>query len=269
MARRLKAIWKPVLFFLVCLVIALLINMPVNQLLAQVSVPDNIKISRLQGTLFKGQAGELVVNQFPLRQVAYQADLSCLLTARFCYRIGFEDGTAILSFNPISQAIQITGFEADIPMQSLAAMSNQLLVSPSGSLVLKTDNLEIRQGKVTDISGTAIWKNAGIVGEEFDLGDYQLEIERGIDLYQFMLKDNDAMLDIDGKGILASDGKYTININIRGQAGLDSRIKNVLELIARKKGLNQYLIHRTGQLDGRWVKFLSTGEEGSSPDSGQ
>ena len=184
-----------------------------------------------------------------------------MLTARFFYRIGFEDGTAILSFNPISQAIQITGFEADIPMQSLTAMSNQLLVSPSGSLVLKTDNLEIRQGKVTDISGTAIWKNAGIVGEEFDLGDYQLEIERGIDLYQFMLKDNAAMLDIDGKGILASDGKYTININIRGQAGLDSRIKNVLELIARKKGLNQYLIHRVGQLDGRWVGFLSADED--------
>jgi len=257
MTKRLKAVWKPALFFLVCLVIALLINMPVNQLLAQVSIPDKVKISRLQGTVFKGQAGELVVNQFPLRQLEYQADLSCLLTASLCYRIDFEDGTAMLSFNPVSKAIEITGFEADIPMQRLAAMSNQLLVSPSGSLKLKTDNLVIRQGKLVDVGGTVIWKNAGIVGEDFDLGDYQLEFERGIDLYEFTLKDNDGMLDIDGKGILASDGKYTINIDIRGQAGLDSRIKNVLELVARKKGLNQYLIHRSGQLDGKWVGFLS------------
>jgi general secretion pathway protein N len=260
MAKRLKAVWKPALFFLVCLVIALLINMPVSQLLAQVNIPDNVKISRLQGTVFNGQTGELVVNQFPIRQLEYQADLSCLLTARLCYRIDFEDGTAMLSFSPVSKTIEITGFEADIPMQSLAAMSNQLLVSPSGSLRLKTDNLTIRQGKLVDINGTAIWRNAGIVGEDFDLGDYQIDIERGIDLYQFMLKDNDGMLDIKGKGILASDGKYTININIRGQAGLDSRIKNVLELIARKKGLNQYLVHRSGQLDSRWVGFLSADE---------
>ena len=260
MAKRLKAVWKPALFFLVCLVIALLINMPVSQLLAQVTIPDKLKISRLQGTVFKGQAGELVVNQFPIRQLEYRIDLSCLLTASLCYRIDFEDGTAMLSFNPVSNSIQVTGFEADIPMQSLDAMSNQLLVSPSGSLGLKTDNLTIRQGKLVDISGTAIWKNAGIVGEDFDLGDYQIDIERGIDLYQFILKDNDGMLDIKGKGILASDGKYSINIDIGAQSGTDSRVKNVLELIARKKSLNQYLIYRSGQLDSRWVSFLSADE---------
>ncbi|MFA9420605.1 MAG: type II secretion system protein N [Gammaproteobacteria bacterium] len=257
MAKRLKAVWKPALFFFVCLVIALLINMPVSQLLAQVTIPDKVRISRLQGTVFKGQAGELVINQFPIRQLEYQVNLSCLLTASLCYRIDFEDGTAMLSFNPISNSIQVTGFEANIPMQSLAAMSNQLLVSPSGSLMLKTDNFTIRQGKLVDINGTAIWKNAGIVGEDFDLGDYQIDIERGIDLYQFVLKDNDGMLDIKGKGMLASDGKYTINIDIRAQSRTDSRVKNVLELIARKKGLNQYLVHHSGQLDSRWVSFLS------------
>jgi len=261
MAKRLKAVWKLALFFLVCLVIALLINMPVSQLLAQVTIPDKVRISRLQGTVLKGQAGELVVNQFPIRQLEYQADFSCLLTASLCYRIDFKDGTAVLSFNPVSNSIQVTGLEADIPIQSLAAMSSQLLVSPSGSLGLKTDNLTIKQGKLVDIGGTAIWKNAGIVGEDFDLGEYQIDIERGIDLYQFILKDNDGMLDIDGKGILASDGNYTININIRGQAGLDSRVKNVLELFGSKKGLNQYLIHHSGQLDSRWVSFLSADED--------
>ena len=68
------------------------------------------------------------------------------------------------------------------------------------------------------------------------------------------------MLDINGEGTLASDGKYTINIDIRAQSGLDSRVKNVLELIASKKGRNQYLIHHSGQLDGRWVSFLSAEE---------
>ena len=103
-------------------------------------------------------------------------------------------------------------------------------------------------------------KNAGIVGEDFDLGDYQIDIERGIDSYQFILKDNDGMLDIKGKGRLASDGKYTINIDIRAQSRTDSRVKNVLELIAKKKRLNQYLVRHSGQLDSRWISFLSADE---------
>ena len=38
----------------------------------------------------------------------------------------------------------------------------------------------------------------------------------------------------------------------------DPQIKNVLELIASKKGLNQYLIHRTGQLN---IDFIDSGSD--------
>jgi hypothetical protein len=262
MSKGLRAAWKPAVFFLFCLVIALLINMPVSLLLAQVKVPDNIRISGLQGTAFNGQVNELLVNQISIRQLKYQFDFSCLLAASFCYRLNFEDGTAILGFEPISKKIRISELNADIPMQKLSVLSNQLLVSPSGSLRLEIANLAVKQGKLVDISGIATWKDAGIMGEDFNLGDYLLEIEKGIDIYRFTLKDVDAQLDINGKAILASDGKYSLNIDIGARSGLDTRVKNVLELIARKKGLNQYLIHRSGQLDGRWVRFLSTSEEG-------
>jgi len=257
MRKGLKAAWKPAVFFLFCLVIAILINMPISLLLAQVKVPGNIRISGLQGTPLNGHASELLVNRFSIRQLEYRADFSCLLEARLCYRLKFEDGTAMLRFEPISKTIEITGLDADIPMQKLSVLSNQLLVSPSGSLRLNIDKLAIRQGKLVDISAFAIWQDAGIIGEDFNLGDYRLEVEKGIDQYRFTLKDNDGILEIDGKGILASDGKYSLNINIRARPGLDSQVKNVLELIARKKGLNQYLIHHTGQLDGRWAGLMA------------
>ena len=258
MVKSLKTTWKLVLFLLLCLFIALLINMPVNRVLEQASIPANIKITLLAGTLFKGQASELRFNGFPVRQLEYQADLSCLLTARLCYRFEFDNGEAHLGYSPFTNLIEITGLDVEVPVADLNAMSQQMLVSPSGSLQLKTDKLMIRQGKLTDIDAIAVWKNAGITGEDFELGDYQLRINKDSKQYRFSLQDNDAVLDIDGKGSLSSNGNYSLNVDIKAQAGLDSRIKNVLELIARKKGLNQYTINRSGQLDGRVTGFLST-----------
>ena len=258
MGKGFRAAWKPALFFLFCLVIAVLINLPVSLILARVKLPDHISISGLQGTAFHGAASELLVNAYPIRQIDYQAEYSCLLAASLCYRLKFEDGTASLRFEPITNTIEITGLDADIPMQRLSQLSNQTLVSPSGSLKLDIDKLVIKQGKLTDISAIAIWQDAGVVGEDFDLGDYQLEIEKGIDQYRFILKDNDAMLAIDGKGILATNGQYSLNIDIKARPGLNPQIKNVLELIAKKKGLNQYLIHRTGQLN---IDFIDSGSD--------
>ena len=100
------------------------------------------------------------------------------------------------------------------------------------------------------------WTDAGIIGEDFNLGDYQLEITKDSNLYRFILQDKDAVLDIDGEGKLSSDGNYSLNINIQARAGLDSQIKNALELIAQKKGLNQYLVRRSGQLDSKISSYL-------------
>ena len=256
MVKRLKTVWRPALFFLVCLTIGLLINMPARLVLNQVQIPDNLKILRLQGTLFSGEVGELRIGQLPINQLAYRIDLSCLLTAAVCYQLAFEDGMVKAGFEPISQTIRLSQLDAEFPVQQLAAFGNQLLVSPSGSLRVESDTFTIRQGKVVEFEALTTWTGAGIIGEDFNLGDYQLEITKDSDLYRLILQDNDAVLDIDGEGKLSSDGNYSLNIKIQARAGLDSRIKNALELVAKKKGLNQYSVRRSGQLDSKVSGFL-------------
>ena len=116
MVKRLKAVWKPILFFLVCLVIALLINMPARLVLNQVQIPDNLQISRLQGTLFSGEVGELRIGPLPINQLTYGIDLSCLLTAAVCYQLAFEDGRVKAGFEPISQTIRLSQLDAELPI---------------------------------------------------------------------------------------------------------------------------------------------------------
>ena len=64
-------------------------------------------------------------------------------------------------------------------------------------------------------------------------------------------------LDINGKGDLKPDGNYSLNIDINAKSGLETRIKNALELVASKKGLRQYNIRRSGTSDKRLLSYLS------------
>lgn len=257
MSSRIQSIWKPALFFVFCLIIALLINTPVGHLMAQVKIPDEIKVSPLQGTLFEGQADTIIVNQFIIQDLEYQFKISCLITASLCYQIDFADGSALIRFVPITGSIQVSHLDIELSMSNLTGLSNQLLIKPTGSLNLSSEKLKFSQGKLVDIDAVVVWKNAGIAGDDISFGDYQLDIKRGTGRYQISLVDKEAVLDVKGDGELKSDGSYSLDININAKAGLEARIKSALEFVANKKGLRQYQIQRSGTSDKRLLSYLS------------
>jgi len=257
MSSRIQSIWKPALFFVFFLIIALLINTPVGHLMARVKIPDGVKISPLQGTLFEGQVETLVVNQLIIQDLEYRFKISCLVTASLCYLIKFADGSAHIQYSLINGSIKVSQLDVELSMSNLTGLTNQLLVKPTGSLNLRSDRLIFVQGRLTDIDATAVWKNAGIEGDDINLGDYQLNMKKDAKQFQVNLVDNDALLDVEGEGELKSDGRYSLNININAKSGLEARVKSALEFVASKKGLRQYNIQRSGTSDQRLLSYLS------------
>jgi hypothetical protein len=252
-----KLIWKPALFFVFCLLVTLLINMPVGHLISKIEMPAGVKMSQLQGSLSQGRAASLVVNQFIIQDLEYTFDISCLITLGLCYRLEFEDGSALIRYAPINGSIKVSQADIAISMNNLMTVSDQLLVKPAGSLQLRSDNLKFIAGKLADIDATVVWKNAGIQGEDIDLGSYQLDITKDKGSFQISLTDNEAVLDVKGDGDLKPDGRYTLNIDIKSRSGLEPRIKSALEFVTTKKGLNQYQIRRSGTSDKRLLTYLS------------
>lgn len=252
-----KKIWKPTLFFIFCLLVSLVINLPVAVILGEINVPANIKLSGVTGRLSEGQVSQIYVNQFPIQDVNYHADLSCLLTLNICYQINYLNGTGRISFNPLTNQATIQKLDVDYSMAELSPLMSQLLVKPTGDLSLKANLIGIKQNKINNIDGFAIWSNAGVAGENINLGAYQLGIVREDESYRIELTDRDAILDIDGKGRLKSNGQYTVEINIKAKSGLDASIKSLLELSTRKRGLNEYSFNRQGQLPPQVISQLA------------
>ena len=251
------SVWKAALFFVFCLIISVLINTPVSLLLPQVKIPQGMKLSQLQGSLYQGRTDTLIVDQFVIQDLEYQFKISCLVSANLCYQINFMDGTALIQYSPITGTINVSQLDVELSMSNLSGLSKQLIVKPTGSLNLGSDKLKFKHGKLIDIEAIAIWKNAGIAGDDISLGDYQFTIKRDAGQYQAKLVDMDATLDVEGQGELKPDGKYSLNININAKAGLEARIKSALEFVASKKGLRQYHIQRSGTLDKRLLSYLS------------
>ena len=249
-------IWKPAVFFLLALILALAINMPVAFILGFVQLPNNIKVYNPQGTLLSGHVRGLELNQFLIRDLEYDAKLSCLFNLSLCYQISNSYGSLLARYLPLSLNSELTQVDIEFPLEDLDNIPGGLLVQPKGSLQLKLDKVLLVQDKLAELTGMVVWVDAGIVGEDINLGDYELSLNKGKGTYDLTIEDRDALLDISGKGDLKSNGQYTLDIKIGTKSSLDPRIKNALELVARKQGINQYVVARKGKLDARLMNQL-------------
>jgi len=254
-------IWKSTLFFVFCLAIFLVIKLPIALILKQVELPKDIKLYGVKGQITSGHIAAAYANNFPVRNINYEADLSCLLKIQVCYQINYQNGMASISFSPLTNTTVIEQVEVKYTMEELAPLMSQLLVKPTGELSLKFKKVVLNQNKISNINGLAIWSNAGVVGEDINLGDYQLGVIREDDSYRFKLTDRKAILNIDGTGRLKPNGEYLIDIKVLTDSGLDKNIKSMLLLTAKKKGLNEYTINRQGQLPPHLISQLSFSEE--------
>jgi len=244
-------------FFVLCLCLALIINMPVSHVLAQIKLPNNISLLGVNGTLFGGNIDSIVFNKIQLIDLDYDFRPGCLFKLKVCYAIDADQGQGLISANPVDQSIDLIGFEINYPLVNLAALSDKLLVRPSGDLQIFIDTLNLKQQRVGQVNARVIWLQAGIVGEAIELGDYELTIKQASQGYQFEIKDRKAVLTVNGNGQLKASGQYSMNITIQSQPGLDQAIKSALEFIGKKKGLNRYDIRRTGNLPNQVLNHLS------------
>ena len=113
------------------------------------------------------------------------------------------------------------------------------------------------QGKPTALNGKLVWHNMGFDDDvKINLGDYQIDFSGDPQKYDFKLSDLEASLEVAGTGDLKADGQYRVDIKIAAENGIDSYVKNVLDLVATKAGYNQYRFEQKGRLPPNLTRQL-------------
>ncbi|MDH3388250.1 MAG: type II secretion system protein N [Gammaproteobacteria bacterium] len=243
-------LWKFTLFFLLCLVVALLFNLPIQQVLPYVKVPDTVRLVGIDGTIVRGKAQEISVNQFPVRDIDYRYLPSCIPLLKVCYRVTYEQGTIQVAYDLLNGDTEVSGARIEYPVVEIVKYLPNLPVQPAGRVELLIDDLAVIDGKPTALNGKLIWRDLGLddSGIKLNIGDYQVDFTGNPQKYDFKLIDLDASLDVDGEGEVDATGLYTVDIRIESETGIDQQVKSVLNLVAKSTGYNKYRIEQAGRL---------------------
>ena len=245
-----KKAWKYLLFFLLCLAIALVVNLPIRQVLPHVKLPGTVRLAGVSGTVFHGKAREVRVNQFPLRHVSYRFKPSCIPLLKVCYQVDYEQGVTEVAYDLLNGDTEVSEARIEYPATELARFIPNMLVQPEGRLELFVDEMAIIAGNPAAMTGKLIWRDLGVQsdGATLTIGDYQVDFSGNQQEYDFKLSDLDASLDVDGKGDIKAGGHYKVDIRISSESAIDPKIRGALDLFATKISYNNYRLEQTGQL---------------------
>jgi general secretion pathway protein N len=252
-----KSGFKNLLIFLPLLGIALLLTLPLRLLVENITVPPELKLEGITGNVFSGQIDRLTIRKFPVHQVKYQFDFTCLLGLSICLDTEFLEGQLILSYNPLSKQLEIINGDLEIPFATPGLLPPTLFVKPSGSIILHDIRASTQSQIIQNVSTRAVWQNAGIEGEDVKLGDFEFNLNRTGPEYEITIRDLDAMITVNGNIIVNQKGNYISTATLSAKPGLPSSIKSALELVARKKGLNKFEINKSGKLPKKLLAHLS------------
>jgi hypothetical protein len=251
--------WKLVLFFLLCLVLALLLNLPIQQVLAQLKLPATVQLGGVDGTLFKGRVAALTLNQFPLRGVRYRFMPSCLTVLKFCYLIDYDQGRIQLAYDVVNGDSELGSSRVEYPvMELLNHFPATLPIKPSGSLGLEIDDMSMLQNRLVTVKGRLLWRGLGVNQDDIqiNIGDYQVEFSGDATHYEFDFSDLDADLDVRGDGRITADGQYQVDLRVSAESPIDSQVRSVLELVGKRSGVNNYRIEQQGRLPPQIARQL-------------
>ena len=244
-------LWKYTLFFLLCLVVALLINLPVQQVLPYVKLPSSVQLAGIDGSLFKGRAAEVRINDFPIEGIQYRYMPSCIALLKVCYHIDYDQGKVQVAYDLLNGDTEVTQSRAEYPIaRLLALMPNTALVKPTGRLQLTIDDMSMQQDKLVAVKGKLVWNNLGLDddGIKLDLGDYQVDFTGNPEGYEFTFSDLNAALNVSGDGNVSAAGDYEVDVKIAAETGIDPQVKSILNIVASRSSVNKYRIVQQGRL---------------------
>ena len=256
MARLLKFL----LFFLLCLAVALVVNLPVQHLLAQAKVSRSVQLYGVDGRIFSGRVGEVAWQRVPLRNVEYRFVASCLLKLQLCYRVDYDRGGFRLGYDLLNGDSEVSQARLEYPVAEILTYVNQPLpVRPGGRAELHIDQLTMRDKSLAAASGKLVWRNLGVDDGDvqLDIGDYQVDFTGSPEQYAFEFSDLDASLDVTGDATIDADGRYQADVRLSAASGnIDSQVRSVLDLVAQRSSANQYRIEREGRVPPKIARQL-------------
>jgi len=212
---------------------------------------DELALRSASGTLFSGQAQQLVYQGLNLGPVSWRFRPQALLLGRLEYRLVFPHeanaGQANLG-RTLAGNIHVSDLDLVIQPDRLINHYSPIEIGTRGAIRLTIDVLEIDDHFPRRIDGQAGWLDAAVV-EPVGLALGQLTLLLNHDAGDLLgTIDNAADSGISGELRLGASGRYGINVLIRPGADVSAETLEMLMNVAQPQPDGDFLLRADGQL---------------------
>lgn len=161
---------KWILLALLAYVVFLIVKFPAVQLVSRLQLPANISVLGVSGTIWQGQAQQVIINGLAVDKLEWQLSFWPLLTgkAKLAVNAGNLRQAEEISFSGLlwlgQDSVAADNFSLYLPSDLvIAQLPLPIAVNAKGRFSLKLDELDYQQGCQT-LSGKGQWLNAEVVG---------------------------------------------------------------------------------------------------------
>jgi general secretion pathway protein N len=240
----------------ICFVAFLIVTFPAHVVFSFL-LPGSIQSFGVAGSIWKGSARIINVNNFQLRNTEWDINLSRLLIGQvggdFKARWGggFAEG-----FGSISGAgtLRLENTQAGFDLGSLNGIAG--LPQVGGQISTMINELELINNWPQRLEGTIDISNlsspmmgqgkAGLIGNVS--ATFTPESESSSDGITGLIKDAGGPLEISGELVLTPPGNYALNTRVKARANAPSSLKNNLSFIGKAERDGSYKFELAGDI---------------------
>ena len=214
---------------------------------------DKVSISSITGSLWRGNAESVQINNHKLIDVQWSFAVWRLFTGEISFDIN-----ASYKNNPIatSLGLSITGkrllhnLTTSIQAFEAGKLANLPIGELDGILNIQIDQVSWALGNVPEITGTILWSKAAvIVAERAELGDLTIIIgENDISPLTAIIENVPGHLSVNGDIAVNDEGHYTLGIILKATKDASNNLRNSLKLIAKPQPNGTFEINNAGEL---------------------
>ena len=255
-----KKTLKWMLFGIAAFVAALLYTIPAH--IATPYFPDAIQATGITGTVWKGHAARLAIEDFSLGEVRWQIKPVHLLTGRLKAGIEFKrsdlQGKGDVVVKMSSLGVENAYLSGD--SKFLEAYISPYGTSVSGDFDLTIDSFYANLLGPESAQGQLLWREARFNSPaDLALGDVRLDLDHQGTAAIATITNTGNALSVDGKADLKQNWEYGARIRLSPTPSTPRDIRQTLALFGRPDPQGSVTLSRSGQLP--LASMLSTVSE--------
>lgn len=247
-----KRVWRYLAIGVTVYLLFLVSNFPAERIktLLESRVAD-LSLHAVTGSVFSGQARQLVYQGLDLGSLHWQIRPVSLLLGRAEYRVELEHAENHGHGN-IGVTLLGRTYGRDLELMLLPDRLinhySPVAVSTSGELHLEIEQLDLDGDLPRDLAGRILWQNAAVLEPaDMVLGDIEMALlGSGKELAGSIIRGG--VLGASGELALLPGRRYRVNLVLRPGIDASTATLDLLENYTRKQANGDYLIDVSGQL---------------------